>query len=159
MSRRRIDYFDDPDAPRPTRVVPGVSVAVVNADGQLLMIRRTDNDQWAIPGGSQEVGETPLEAARREVREETGIACEITNLVGIFSNPRNVVEYTSNGEVRQEFSILFAGRPLGGDVATSGESREVSWLNREDVLHLPMTPAQQRRIMYFFNFDGEPYLE
>ena len=101
MTGRRIDYFDDPDAPPPTRIVPGVSVAVVNTDERLLMIRRTDNDQWAMPGGAQEVGETPLAAARREVDEETGIECDITGLVGIFSNPRNVVEYTSNGKQRR----------------------------------------------------------
>jgi 8-oxo-dGTP pyrophosphatase MutT (NUDIX family) len=70
MTDRRIDYFDDPDAPRPTRIVPAVAVAVVNDAGQLLMIRRTDNDQWAIPGGKQELGETPMEAGRREVRED-----------------------------------------------------------------------------------------
>jgi 8-oxo-dGTP pyrophosphatase MutT (NUDIX family) len=159
VTGRRIDYFDDPDAPRPTGIVPAVAVAVVNDAGQLLMIRRTDNDQWAIPGGKQEVGETPMEAARREVREETGILCEITGLVGIFSNPRNVVEYTSSGEVRQEFSILFAGRPVGGEITTSTESQEVNWCDRSTVLQLSMTPAQQRRIRYFLEFTGEPYLE
>jgi 8-oxo-dGTP pyrophosphatase MutT (NUDIX family) len=159
MTGRRIDYFDDPDAPRPTRIVPGVTVAVVNEAGQLLMIRRTDNDQWSIPGGKQEVGETPMEAGRREVLEETGIVCEITGLVGIFSNPRNVVEYTSNGEVRQEFSILFAGRPIGGAIATSSESQAVDWCDRNSVLQLSMTPAQRRRIRYFLEFTGEPHLE
>jgi 8-oxo-dGTP pyrophosphatase MutT (NUDIX family) len=159
MTGRRIDYFDDPDAPPPTRIVPGVAVAVVNDAGQLLMIRRTDNDQWSIPGGKQELGETPIEAGRREVREETGILCEITGLVGIFSNPRNVIEYTSNGEVRQEFSILFAGRPVGGEIATSSESQEVEWCDRNSVLQLSMTPAQRRRIRYFLEFTGKPHLE
>lgn len=159
MSGRRIDYFDDPNAPRATRIVPGVSVAVVNDAGQLLMIRRTDNDQWAIPGGAQEVGESPLEAARREVHEETGIICDVTTLVGVFSNPRNVVQFTSDGEVRQEFSILFTGRPTGGDVTTSPESREVAWYDPDHVRSLPMTPAQQRRINYFLTFDGTPHLE
>ena len=159
MSGRRIDYFDDPNAPRATRIVPGVSVAVVNKNDQLLMIRRTDNDQWAIPGGKQEVGETPLEAARREVHEETGIDCKITGLIGVFSSPRNVVEFTSNGEVRQEFSILFAGFALSGETTTSPESLEVAWVDRRDVLDLPMTPAQKRRASYILDFDGTPYLE
>ena len=159
MTGRRIDYFDDPDAPHPTRIVPGVSVAVINTDEQLLMIRRTDNDQWAMPGGAQEVGETPLMAARREVREETGIECDIIGLVGIFSNPRNVVEYTSNGEVRQEFSILFAGRPAGGAIVTSDESRDVAWIDRDEVLNLPITLGQRRRVAYFLEFTGQPFLE
>jgi 8-oxo-dGTP pyrophosphatase MutT (NUDIX family) len=159
MTGRRIDYFDDPDAPRPTRIVPAVTVAVVNDAEQILMIRRTDNDQWAIPGGKQEVGETPLEAGRREVREETGILCEVTGLIGIFSNPRNVIEYTSNGEVRQEFSILLAGRPVAGELTPSTESQQVVWHDRNTVLRLAMTPAQRRRIRYFLEFTGDPYLE
>lgn len=159
MNGRRIDYFDDPNAPQATRIVPGVSVAVINEAGQLLLIRRTDNDRWAIPGGRQEVGETPLEAARREVCEETGITCEITGLIGIFSDPRNVVKFTSNDEVRQEFSILFLGHPTGGSIATSPESREVAWHDREDVLKLPMTSTQRRRVHQLLDFNGIPHLE
>ncbi|GAA5174956.1 NUDIX domain-containing protein [Pseudonocardia eucalypti] len=159
MTGRRIDYFDDPNAPTATRIIPGVSVAVTDDSGRLLMIRRSDNDFWAIPGGAQEVGETPVEAARREVREETGIICEITGLIGVFSNPRNVVEFTSNGEVRQEFSILFAGRVAGGEMTTSEESLEVAWHARSEITELPMTAAQQRRIRQFLVFDGTPYIE
>jgi len=100
-----------------------------------------------------------MEAARREVREETGIICEITGLIGIFSNPRNVVKFTSNGEVRQEFSILFAGRPVGGDMTTSPESRKATWCDRADILALTMTPAQRRRVCCALNQEGTPFFE
>lgn len=58
-----------------------------------------------------EPGESVREAARREVKEETGINCEITGLVGIYSNPKYVAAY-DDGEVRQEFSICLAGHCL-----------------------------------------------
>ena len=70
------------------------------------MIRRTDNDNWAVPGGAIDLGESVAQAAVRETKEETGIDCEITGLVGIYSDPKHIILYTSNGEVRQEFSIL-----------------------------------------------------
>jgi hypothetical protein len=41
---RRIDYFDDPDAPAANSIVPSVNVVVVDDDGRILLIRRTDND-------------------------------------------------------------------------------------------------------------------
>ncbi|HLU55907.1 MAG TPA: NUDIX domain-containing protein [Pseudonocardia sp.] len=159
MTGRRIDHVDDPDAPRPTRIVPAVAVAVVNDADQLLMIRRADNGKWALPGGKQEVGETPMQAGRREVLEETGVRCEITGLVGIFSNPHHVVEYASDGEVRQEFAILFAGTAVGGELTTSSESLEVAWCDRRDVLRLDLTPAHRRRVRYFLEFTGAPFLE
>ena len=56
---------------------------------------------------------TAREAAIREVEEETGISVEITGISGIYSDPRHVIAY-DDGEVRQEFSIVFHGRPIGG---------------------------------------------
>lgn len=159
MTGRRIDYFNDPQAPCATTIVPAVSVAVINDAGQLLMIRRTDNDLWALPGGAQEVGESPAQAAAREVLEETGIQCDVTGLVGVFSDPRNVVKFTSDGEVRQEFSVFFTGRPIGGVVKSSEESREVVWVDLKVIDALNMTPAQRRRVIRFLESNDQPYFE
>jgi 8-oxo-dGTP pyrophosphatase MutT (NUDIX family) len=69
------------------------------------MIRRTDNGNWAVPGGAIDLGESVARAAVRETLEESGIECAITGIVGIYSDPRHVILYTSNGEVRREFSM------------------------------------------------------
>jgi 8-oxo-dGTP pyrophosphatase MutT (NUDIX family) len=53
-----------------------------------------------------DLGESITDTAVRETQEETGITCEITGLVGIYTNPHHVIRYTSNNEVRQEFSIV-----------------------------------------------------
>ncbi len=47
---RRIDFYDDPNAPKPNSLVPSVNVVVTNDAGDLLMIRRSDNGNWAVPG-------------------------------------------------------------------------------------------------------------
>ena len=78
---RRIDYYDDPAAPKANSMVPSVNVVVVNDAGEVLMIRRSDNDNWAVPGGAIDLGESMVEAAVRETREESGIECRITGIV------------------------------------------------------------------------------
>lgn len=146
MSPRRIDYYDDPDAPKANSLVPSVNVVVVNDAGEILMIRRTDNDNWAIPGGAIDLGESVAQAAVRETREESGIECEITGLVGIYSDPKHVLLYTSNGEVRQEFSIVLTARPLSGQPTPSSESSEVRWVPASEVLEYTMDRSMRIRI-------------
>jgi 8-oxo-dGTP pyrophosphatase MutT (NUDIX family) len=63
-----------------------------------------------LPGGAIDLGESVAQAAVREAVEETGVVCEVTGLVGIYSDPRHVIHYTSNDEVRQEFSIVLTAR-------------------------------------------------
>ena len=112
---RRIDYYDDLSAPEANSLVASVNVVVTNSAGEVLRIRRSDNDNWAVPGGAVDLGESLVQAAVRETREETGIDCEVTGLVGIFTDPRHVILYTSNGEARQEFSIVLTARATGGE--------------------------------------------
>ena len=57
-SPRRIDYYDDPEAPKANSLVPLVNVVVVNDAGEILMIRRTDNDNWTVPRGAIDLGES-----------------------------------------------------------------------------------------------------
>ncbi len=146
MSPRRIDYYDDPNAPKANSLVPSVNVVVVNDAGEILMIRRTDNDNWAVPGGAIDLGESVAQAAVRETREESGIECEITGLVGIYSDPKHVLLYTSNGEVRQEFSIVLTARPLSGQPTPSSESSEVRWVPASEVLDYTMDRSMRIRI-------------
>ena len=154
----RIDYLNDPDAPAANSVVPSANVIVVNERGEILMMRRTDNENWAVPGGGMDLGESIVETAVRETKEETGIECEITGLVGIYSNPHHVIRYTSNDEVRQEFSVVFTGRPTGGELRSSSESSEPHWVAPTTAITLRMHPSMRQRIQRYVDRIEEPYL-
>lgn len=151
----RTDYIDDPDAPRPTSIVIAASAFVLDA-GRLLMIRRTDSGLHALPGGRHELGETMTETAIRETMEETGITIAVTGLIGIYSSPAHVVAF-SDGEVRQEFSICFRGRPESGEPRTSDESSEVRWVEHDDLPDLKIHPSIRLRIEHGFADSAEPY--
>lgn len=154
----RIDYLDDPAAPKANSVVPSANVIVVNDQGKILMIRRTDNGNWAVPGGGLDLGESITDTAVRETQEETGITCEITGLVGIYTNPRHVIRYTSNDEVRQEFSIVFTARPVGGKLRPSSESSEPHWVSPKAIPSLQMHPSMRERIQHYLDKRPRPYL-
>ncbi|MGW6728618.1 NUDIX hydrolase [Nocardia sp. NPDC055029] len=81
----------------------------------------------------------------REVLEETDISVEVTDLVGVFSNPEHVIAY-DDGEVRQEFSICFRARPIGGSLRTSEESKEVLWVTPAAADSLNVHPSISLRI-------------
>jgi 8-oxo-dGTP pyrophosphatase MutT (NUDIX family) len=151
------DYFDDPHAPKANSLVVAVAAVIRDNDGKLLMIQRSDNGLWALPGGAQDIGETTREAAVREVHEETGISVEITGVSGIYSDPRHVIAY-DDGEVRQEFSIVFHGRPIGGALRGSNESRNAVWVNPPDVPGLKIDRSMRLRIEHGLESRSDPYL-
>ena len=154
---QRIDYFDDPNAPTASSIAPSANVVVVNDTGEILLIHRTDNDNWSLPGGAMDPGESMMDCAVRETLEETGIQVEITGLVGIYTDPRHVILYTSNGEARQEFSIVYIARPVAGVPTPSSESREVVWVAADAVDTLPMHRSMRLRISHYRSGSG-PHL-
>ncbi|WP_172383587.1 NUDIX hydrolase [Streptomyces sp. MNP-20] len=154
----RIDYYNDPNAPQANSVVPSVTAVVVNSSGELLMIHRTDNDLWAIPGGGHDVGESIADTVVREVEEETGIKVVVQDIVGLYTNPHHVMAY-DDGEVRQQFSICFRARPVGGELRTSSESKEVRWVPSEEIARLNIHPSIRLRIEHGLDASrSEPYI-
>jgi ADP-ribose pyrophosphatase YjhB (NUDIX family) len=153
----RIDHFNDPDAPPANSLVPAASAVVVDQAGRILLHRRNDNDLWSIPGGAMEVGERIADAAVREVKEETGLEVEPEALVGIYTDPRHVVEY-GDGEVRQQFSVCFACRVVGGDLAVSDESLEVGFFSSAEIEAMPMHESIRLRIRHYLEHRSQPVI-
>jgi len=153
----RIDYYNDPDAPRPNRLVPAASAVIADEYGRLLLAKRTDNLLWTIPGGTMIPGETIAETAVREVKEETGLDVEVGSLIGIYSNPNHVVEY-SDGEARQQFSVCFVCRRIGGELATSDETSEVAYFRPDEIEDMEIHPSIRLRIQHYLEQRSEPYL-
>ena len=144
----RIDYFHDPNAPKANRIVPAASAIVTNAEGKILLERRSDNGRWGLPSGVMEVGERIGETIVREVKEETGLAIRVEYLVGVYTNPHHVIAF-SDGEVRQQFSLCFACTLLGGEIQISSESFEVRFFSPEEIEQLHLHPSLSLRIQHY----------
>jgi ADP-ribose pyrophosphatase YjhB (NUDIX family) len=153
----RTEYFNDPEAPKPNSIVVAVTVFVVDEADRVLLIRRTDNGLWAIPGGAQDFGEYISETAVRETREESGVEVEVTGIVGLYTNPNHVMAY-SDGEVRQQFSICFRARYISGVPTPSDESSAVRWVPRDELDELPIHPSMRMRIEHGYERRAEPYI-
>ncbi|MCF4122026.1 NUDIX domain-containing protein [Antribacter sp. KLBMP9083] len=154
----RIDYLNDPAAPTPNSIVPAVSVIVRDGTGRILLIHRTDNDLWSIPGGAMEPGESVRQAAVRETREETGYDVEMTGLVGIYTDPNHIIAY-SDGEVRSQFSICLTGSVTAGQARTSTESSEVVWQPVDELEDLNIHASIRLRIAHLLDSSRkEPWL-
>ncbi|WP_025349109.1 NUDIX hydrolase [Nocardia nova] len=154
---RRIDFHQDPSAPAANSVRPSAGAFVLRDDA-VLLICRSDNGNWSMPGGAHDPGESLSRTAVRETEEETGIQIRLTGLVGIFTDPTHVIHYTSNDEVRQEFSVIYRAVPVGGAPTTSDESTEVEWIPIGRIPALQMDPSQRKRINWALT-ETQPYID
>ena len=143
---RRIEHWGNPDAPAPNSLVPASNLLVVSSSGEILLQRRRDTGQWALPGGKQDFGETPSQCAVRECQEETGVLARVTGFLGLYSDPAHLVEYTSDGEVRQEFEVTLLGVPVSGGPGPSDEASDSQWVHPVDLDDLDIHPTMRRQL-------------
>ena len=92
------------------RVTAGAIIR--NSSNQILLQRRSDDGFWSLPGGGIEANETVLECLKREILEETGWQVKITNLPGIYSNPKTQTHTYSDGNMVQFVALVFEARAL-----------------------------------------------
>ena len=105
-----------------------VDVVIPSEKGVVLIRRGSEpfQGQWALPGGFVEVGETVKEAAVREAAEETGLAVEISRLVGVYSDP----DRDPRGH---NVSVAFVAQVLGGQMQAASDAAEVNVLDPDSV--------------------------
>jgi 8-oxo-dGTP pyrophosphatase MutT (NUDIX family) len=148
----RIDYYNDPDAPAANSLVVAASAVVADRRERILLQRRGDNGLWALPGGGTELGESIADTVVRETHEETGIEVEPQYVIGVYSDPRHVFEY-SNGEVRQEFSVCVAcvAKTEAIRLPVTNEATDADFFAPRNIEKLDMHPRIRLRINDYLN--------
>lgn len=105
----------------------GASILLENSAGEVLLERRTDNGAWCYPGGSVELFECTDDAARRELREETGLAAGPLTLFGVFSGPQYRYIYPNGDEV-SNVDVVYLCRDWTGTLRPQpGEVEELGF--------------------------------
>lgn len=116
----------------PQRPFLAVSAAIFR-NGKVLVVRRARKpalNLYTLPGGAVEAGETLVEAAIREVREETSLSIEPVALAG----HREVIARDDKGKVERHFVILcFASRWLAGEPVLSDELDDSRWVDPSEL--------------------------
>ncbi len=133
----------------PQEVQASVSAVVWRApgSGELLLMQRSDNGHWCLPGGRVEPGESVQAAALREVREETGWDVDLGRLVGVYSDPGVMVVRLGDGRRVQYLNLCFEAHVVGdlGALGTPDETLAVGFFPH-DALPEPFVPIHQIRI-------------
>ncbi len=131
---------------REGRLAIGCSAAILDESRQrILLIRRADNQHWAVPGGYMEAGENLTEACAREVLEETGLRVKVKRLISVYTNPHLLLEYP-DGNRLQLVVLHFDAEPLDGKLRPSNESPELKFFSQAEALHLDIGPLDRWRI-------------
>jgi ADP-ribose pyrophosphatase YjhB (NUDIX family) len=120
--------------------MPSAHVVIEDREGRILFVRHVEG-RWQLPGGAVDPGEGPAEAARRECREELGVAVEIERIMGVYGGPQHRFRYENGDEVAWVVTIFAArvveGRPMPSD----DEVDDVGWFARDELDGLPFTVA------------------
>ncbi len=124
----------------------GCSATIFDAKREkVLLTQRTDNGRWCLPGGRVESGESVTEACEREVWEETGLKVRVTRLIGVYSNPDQLVIYPDGNKVFI-VALNFEAEVISGELTLSDETTAYGYFSLQEMESMPMHGQHKSRI-------------
>jgi ADP-ribose pyrophosphatase YjhB (NUDIX family) len=106
--------------------VPTVDIIIEQEEGVALILRRNEPQQWAIPGGYCDYGESLEQAAVREAREETGLEVELIEQFHTYSDPQR--------DPRQHnITTVYIARAIGGTLHAQDDAQEIAIFSEDDL--------------------------
>lgn len=142
---------------KPTKILPATSAIVVRADHRILVQQRSDNRLWGLPGGAVDIGESLVDAVRREVREESGYDVEVVRMSGIYSDPADQIVSYPDGNVIHYVSANFECRVVAGSPRVDDESLQQRWVDARQ-LPRPFVVSQKVRVVDWLEGRIEPFV-
>lgn len=129
----------------PDRPFVGVGAVVVHG-GRVLLAKRGNPPRagdWSLPGGAQVVGETVFDAARREIREETGLEIEVLGVVDVVDS----IQRDDDGRVRYHYTLIDVVAEAASDAAeASDDAAAVGWFSLDELAGLGLWSETERII-------------
>lgn len=119
-------------------IMVGAAVIILDETDRLLLMKRSDNGCWGLPGGALEPGELLEDAARRETQEEAGCTVGDMSLFGVFSGPELFYEYP-NGDQVYNVNAIYVTHDIGGELRLNDEHVEMGFFDRRS-LPEPISP-------------------
>ncbi len=101
-------------------VIPGVRGLIFNEQKELLLEKQVHFNSWSLPHGCVDVGESALDALKREVKEETGLSVVSADPFGLYTDPKYSITYP-NGDQVQTFTVAFLVKSWTGELVADGE--------------------------------------
>lgn len=114
-----------------------VVVALIERDNKILIVRRQDSKhaqwhhKWGFPGGKIELHETPVDALKREVKEETGLTIDSERLLGVSTQ-----HWDTPKGIQQTFILLYHCIDLGGEVHLNEKENDAYIWEKPDAIIL-----------------------
>jgi ADP-ribose pyrophosphatase YjhB (NUDIX family) len=124
----------------------GCSAVILDALRQkVLLTRRADNGQWCLPSGGVEPGESVAEGCAREVWEETGLRVRMLRLVGVYSDPNQLIVYPDGNKI-QIIALNFEAEVTGGELGLSDETTEFGYFSLEEAAKMDVISNHFQRL-------------
>ncbi len=123
----------------------GCTAIIFGDDKRILLTRRTDNGQWCLPGGAMDSGESAAEACEREVWEETGLHVRAKRLVGVYSDPNQLIVYPDGNKVFV-VALSFEAEIIGGELGLSNETTDAGFFTMTEMETMPMLGNHKSRV-------------
>jgi len=129
----------------PPRPIVGIGAVVLHG-ADVLLIRRGKpprQGDWSLPGGAQKLGETVIEAAHREIREEAGCDIEVLELLDVIDS----IRHDADGRVQYHYTLVdVLAVAKSRNLRAGGDAAEASWFGRDQVAAMDLWSETRRMI-------------
>ncbi len=136
----------------------GCTAIIFDENKRVLLTRRTDNGQWCLPGGAMDSGESAAEACERELWEETSLKVRVKRLVGVYSDPHQLIIYPDGNKVFV-VALSFEAEIIGGELGLSNETTDAGFFSVTEMDTIPMLGNHKLRVLDALANQAEAFIK